>query len=82
MLNKPNINELMECVDSKYVLAVVAAKRARNMIDANPELSATVGVNPVSIALNEVVEDKLVWGDQATIEAAEAAATEEKPEKE
>ena len=65
MLNKPNLNELMESVESKYTLVVVAAKRARQMIDRNPELSANPTFNPVTAALNEVVEGKLHWAEQS-----------------
>jgi len=68
VLNKPNINQLMENAESKYTLVVVAAKRARNMIDRNPELTASVGVNPVSIALKEIVDGKLHWGEKSEVE--------------
>ena len=42
MLNKPNINELMQCVDSKYALVILAAKRARTMIERNPDYIVTI----------------------------------------
>lgn len=61
MLNKPTINNLMKHVDSKYTLVIVAAKRARTVIDNNPDLLASGQVNPVSMALNEVCEGKLHW---------------------
>lgn len=77
MLNKPNINELMQTVESKYTLVVVAAKRAREMTDKNPDLSASPTFNPVSAALNEVVEGKLHWFEQAPESEAEAASGEQ-----
>ncbi len=61
MLNKPTINNLMKNVDSKYTLVIVASKRARSVIDNNPDLLASGLVNPVSMALNEVCEGKLRW---------------------
>lgn len=61
MLNKPNINELMEHVDSKYALVILAAKRARYMIDSNPDLADDETFNPVSAALDEVVSGTLHW---------------------
>ena len=61
MLNRPTINNLMKKVDSKYTLVIVASKRARYMIDHNPDMLASGMVNPVSMALNEVSEDRLHW---------------------
>lgn len=61
MLNKPNINELMEKVDSKYALVILAAKRARYMIDSNPDLVDDETFNPVSTALDELVSGALHW---------------------
>ncbi|MDO4733183.1 MAG: DNA-directed RNA polymerase subunit omega [Bacillota bacterium] len=61
MLNKPNINELMDVVDSKYALVVLAAKRARYMINSNPSLVDDETFNPVSAALAELVSGELHW---------------------
>ena len=61
MLNKPNINELMEVVDSKYALVILAAKRARYMTDTNPSLVDDETFNPVSAALDELITGKLHW---------------------
>ena len=61
MLNKPNINELMEVVDSKYALVILAAKRARYMTDTNPSLVDDETFNPVSAALDELMSGKLHW---------------------
>lgn len=77
MLNKPNINELMEHVDSKYALVILAAKRARYMIDSNPDLADDETFNPVSAALDEVVSGALHWTQpQLTTEMGQ-----EQPEK-
>lgn len=51
----------MQNVDSKYTLVIVAAKRARAMIDRNPDLASMAGVNPVSMALNDVADGTLHW---------------------
>ncbi len=61
MLNKPSLRELMRNVDSKYALVIIAAKRARDLVDQNPELLATSTVNPVSLALDELASGKLTW---------------------
>ncbi|MBR6824039.1 MAG: DNA-directed RNA polymerase subunit omega [Firmicutes bacterium] len=86
MLNSPSINELMQQADSKYTLVIVAAKRARAAITANPALAATPGVNPVSEALKEIAAGELSWHkaeapvveeDAAEEVAAEIEAAEE-----
>ena len=70
----PPIDDLLEKVDSKYALAVYSANRARQINDYREELMSADGnvvhVGPLvasdpeekalSIALREVVEDKLV----------------------
>lgn len=78
MLNKPSMNQLMKNVDSKYTLVIVAAKRARAVIDRNPDFSCESGVSPVSMALNDVADGRLTWKDPVAQEAAPAAQEEEK----
>ncbi|HZX21701.1 MAG TPA: DNA-directed RNA polymerase subunit omega [Clostridia bacterium] len=57
----PSINELLEKVDSRYTLVVVAAKRARQIVD---EEKSKIGSNfkkPVSIATQEIFEEKISY---------------------
>ncbi len=63
MLDKPNINELMTRIDSKYKLVIVASRRARNMIDVDPSLQDQVGFHPISKAMEEVMNDTLHWSN-------------------
>ena len=49
MMNKPYIDELSEKGESRYTLIAVAAKRARQITEENPELS------------HEINDDKLKW---------------------
>jgi DNA-directed RNA polymerase subunit omega len=51
----------MQQVDSKYTLVILAAKRARASITANPALAATPGINPVSEALKEIAAGEIQW---------------------
>lgn len=76
MLNSPSINELMQQADSKYTLVIVAAKRARAAITANPALAATPGVNPVSEALKEIAAGELSWHKAEAPVVEEAAEAE------
>ena len=70
---EPPIDDLMEHVDSKYQLVIFAAKRARqinsyysDLGDGNiyehvgPLVPSTVDEKPLSIALREIHEGKLV----------------------
>lgn len=69
----PPIDDLMERVDSKYQLVIFASKRARqinsyysDLGDGNiyehvgPLVPSTVDEKPLSIALREIHEGKLV----------------------
>ena len=55
----PSVDELLEKVDSKYKLAVLAAKRA-HIIDEEDWTAAEDGicVKPIGQALEEVLDDK------------------------
>ena len=69
----PPIDELLSKVDSKYQLVLFAAKRARQINDyysdlhegslfdnVGPLVDSTVDDKPLSVALHEINEDKLV----------------------
>lgn len=59
MMNRPSLDELMEKADSRYTLVVVAAKRARTLVDwENEGITPTPG-KPVTRALREIAEDRL-----------------------
>lgn len=72
-MNKPRIDTLLEKVDSKYALVVMAAKRARQInnyyrsreegtIDEiPPPLVDTRSRNILTIALEEIAEDKISY---------------------
>mgnify|MGYP001040326272 CR=1 FL=1 len=61
MWKKTAFNQLMEQVDSKYTLVMITAKRARSLIDHNPELMAAGTLNAVTVALNDIASGKLKW---------------------
>ena len=58
---QPTIDVLLEKVDSKYSLVVVAAKRARAIVDGAEPLEKASSNKPVSIALSEIGHDKVVY---------------------
>ncbi|MGI6731387.1 MAG: DNA-directed RNA polymerase subunit omega [Anaerovoracaceae bacterium] len=57
----PSINEVRKKADSRYTLVVLAAKRARDIIDGKPKLSQVETEKPVSIAAHEITEDLITY---------------------
>lgn len=58
---EPSINELMKKVDSRYTLVVEAAKRARQLTDGAHKLSKCASEKTVTIAINEINENKITY---------------------
>ncbi len=56
---KPNINELLDLVGSRYSLVIAASKRARQIIDGAEPLTYSDSLKPVSIATQEIYEAKI-----------------------
>ncbi len=59
MMNRPSLDELMKKADSRYTLVVVAAKRARALVDKENEGITPEPGKPVTRALREIAEDRL-----------------------
>lgn len=57
----PSINLIREKADSRYTLVILAAKRARDIIDGKPKLTEADIEKPVSIAANEIAEDLITY---------------------
>ena len=53
----PSINKIRKKADSRYTLVILAAKRARDIIDGKPALTEDSVNRPVSIAAHEIAED-------------------------
>ena len=83
----PSINEIKHKADSRYTLVILAAKRARDIIDGKPPLVDCKVNRPVSIAAREINEDmiKVHYPEDKPAEAeeeSEAAAEGEETEAE
>ena len=61
MLLYPSINELAEKADSKYTLAILTAKRARDIIEGKPILTEEECERPVSQAAKEIHQDLVTY---------------------
>ncbi len=57
----PSINTIRTKADSRYTLVILAAKRARDIIDGMPKLTEKDVDKPVSIAANEIAEDLITY---------------------
>ena len=57
----PSINKIRTKVDSRYTLVILAAKRARDIIDGKLILADVDIDRPVSIAANEIAEDLITY---------------------
>lgn len=76
----PSINEIKKKADSRYTLVIMAAKRARDIIDGKPVLTTDCDNDkPVSEAAFEINEDLVTYRrvEEAGEAAAEAAETAE-----
>lgn len=58
---EPSIKLMKTKADSKYTLAIMAAKRARDIIDGKPTLIDIDIDKPVSIAVHEIAEDLITY---------------------
>lgn len=77
---KPNIDKLMEKVDSRYTLVMVVAKRARQLIEHNGQLIETDSKKPISVAVEEFYEDKVHYTEYDPNAIEEPAAVVEELE--
>ena len=57
----PSINEIRKKADSRYTLVILAAKRARDIIDGMPKRTEADVEKPVSIAANEIAENLITY---------------------
>ncbi len=58
----PSINEIRKKADSRYTIVIMAAKRARDIIEGKPVLAEDYKFNkPVSIAAVEIAEDLITY---------------------
>lgn len=58
---EPAIGKLLTKVDSRYTLVVAAAKRARQITDGASKLTRCTSDKSVTIAINEINEDKISY---------------------
>ncbi len=57
----PSISEITKKADSRYTLVMLTAKRARQIVDNSKPYIETESNKPVSIAIGEILEDKITY---------------------
>lgn len=60
MIN-PSIVSMLRNVDNRYTLVVMTAKRARQLIDGAKPMVDIDSSKPVTIAINEIYEEKISY---------------------
>lgn len=73
----PSINLLRSKADSSYTLVIMAAKRARDLIEGKPKLTAVESNKPVTIATNEIAEDLISYTREEKCSGCEESEAEE-----
>ena len=63
-MNIPSFKDLMEKSDSRYELCMLVSKRSRKLVDGQKALVDTDMKKPVSVALEEVMEGKIIFGQE------------------
>ena len=59
MLVKPSVTDLLKKVDNRYSLIIMTAKRARQIADGETPMTSASDKSPVSLAVDEIFEDKV-----------------------
>ena len=59
-----SINLLKTKVDSRYTLVIMAAKRARDLVEGKPKLTLMESNKPVSVATYEISDDLISYKRQ------------------
>ena len=60
-MTDPSINSLLEKVDDRFTLCIITGKRARQLINGAHKLTECTSKNPVTIAVNEINENKITY---------------------
>jgi DNA-directed RNA polymerase subunit omega len=58
---KPSLDQLMEQVDAKYTLVILASRRGRAIQAGEPRQVESRSNKPVTIALEELVSHKIFF---------------------
>lgn len=57
----PLLDVLVDKVDNRYTLAILAAKRARQIVDGSEPFVSCESKKPVTIALEEIAQKEITY---------------------
>ena len=77
MMVKPATTDLLEKVDNSYSLVIMTAKRARQIAEGETPMTNVDEKSPVTLAVNEIYEDKVYRVDGEESEETENEEVEE-----
>ena len=60
-MNQPSLDVLLDMVDSRYTLVVVAAKRARQITELFQANESELPGKPVTVSLKELIDGKIKY---------------------
>ena len=60
MMVKPAVTDLLKIVNNRYELVIATAKRARQIASGSRKLTDVDEDSPVTIAVNEIAEGKVI----------------------
>lgn len=58
---EPPIASLLEKVDNRFTLCILAGKRTRQLIDGARRLTGCTSDNPITVAIHEINENKITY---------------------
>lgn len=70
-MKNPSFKKLEEISPSRYEIAMMTAKRAKQLIDGESPLVKSKAHKPVTIALTEIMEGKVLREENPTEEVEE-----------
>lgn len=59
MIEKPTVKELLNHAENRYALVIATARRARQIANGDEKLTEVEEESPVTLAANEIVENKV-----------------------
>jgi len=79
-LIRPSLEELVPMADSRYTLVVMAAKRARTIMNVQQKRGGSLAEKPVTRALREIADGQIDFYRPAPGEAEEAVHDAQAPD--
>lgn len=64
----PSVNQVRDKVDSRYTLVILAAKRAKEIVNGVPILTDNTSNKPVTLSASEIAEDLISYKRSETEE--------------